>query len=98
MNRACFPREKTPEFTKWVKFMNYSFWPFLLFGLPGRLLSHIAKLFRVLFFCGIASLSREIPEAVNALNNEVRGWKVCFSLAIPSSSRNYLRDRTDVPV
>ena len=39
VNRACFPKEKTPEFTqKWAKFMDFSFWPFLWFGLPGRLL------------------------------------------------------------
>ena len=38
VNRACFPKGKTPEFTKkWAKFMNFSFWPFLWFGLPGRL-------------------------------------------------------------
>ena len=37
--RACFPKENTQEFTKkWAKFMNFSFWPFLWFGLPGRLL------------------------------------------------------------
>ena len=35
-----FLRKNTPEFTqKWAKFMNFSFWPFLWFGLPGRLLT-----------------------------------------------------------
>ena len=34
-----FLRKKTPEFSqKWAKFMNFSFWPFLWFGLLGRLL------------------------------------------------------------
>ena len=39
MNRACFPKEKHQNSQKWAKFMNFSFWPFLWFGLPGRLLS-----------------------------------------------------------
>ena len=44
VNRACFPKEKqhtvTTEFTKngRTMHMNFSFWPFLWFGLPGRLL------------------------------------------------------------
>ena len=38
MNRACFPREKHQNSQKWAKFMNFSFFPFLWFGLPGRLL------------------------------------------------------------
>ena len=41
VNRACFPEEKLQNSEKWVKFMNFSFWHFLWFGLPGRLL--IAK-------------------------------------------------------
>ena len=36
MNRACFPEEKHPNSQKWAKFMNFSFWSFLWFGLPGR--------------------------------------------------------------
>ena len=38
VNRACFPKEKQQNSQKWAKFMNFSFWPFLWFGLPGRLL------------------------------------------------------------
>ena len=39
VNRACFPKEKTTEFTKMGEIHeNFSFWPFLWFGLPGRLL------------------------------------------------------------
>ena len=38
VNRACFPKEKHQNSQKWAKFMNFSFWPFLWFGLPGRLL------------------------------------------------------------
>ena len=38
MNRACYPKEKHQNSRKWVKFMNFSFWPFLWFDLPGRLL------------------------------------------------------------
>ena len=38
MNRACFPKEKHQNSQKWAKFMNFSFWPFFWFGLPGRLL------------------------------------------------------------
>ena len=36
-----FSQGQTPELTqKWAKFMNFfSFWPFLWFGLPGRLLT-----------------------------------------------------------
>ena len=41
VNRACFPKEKHQNSQKWAKFMNFSFWPFLWFGLPGRLLKHI---------------------------------------------------------
>ena len=37
--RACFPKENTRIFTKMGEIhMNFSFWPFLWFGLPGRLL------------------------------------------------------------
>ena len=39
VNRACFPKEKHQNSQKWAKFMNFSFWPFLRFGLPGRLLN-----------------------------------------------------------
>ena len=36
---CLFSQGKTPDFSqKWVKFMNFPFWPFLWFGLPGRLL------------------------------------------------------------
>ena len=38
VNRACFPKEKHQNSQKSPKFMNFSFWPFLWFGLPGRLL------------------------------------------------------------
>ena len=37
MNRACFPKEKHQNSQKWAKFMNFSFWPFLWFGLPEQL-------------------------------------------------------------
>ena len=40
VNRACFPKEKHQNSQKWAKFMNFSFWPFLWFGLLGRLLTH----------------------------------------------------------
>ena len=39
MNRACFPKEKHQNSRKWAKFMNFSFWPFIWFGLQGRLLT-----------------------------------------------------------
>ena len=37
VNRACFPKEKHQNSQNWAKFMNFSFWPFLWFGLQGRL-------------------------------------------------------------
>ena len=40
VNRACFPKEKHQNSQKWAKFMNFSFWPFLWFGLPVRLLKN----------------------------------------------------------
>ena len=43
VNRACFPKEKHQNSQKWAKFMNFSFWPFLWFGLPGRLLIQVDK-------------------------------------------------------
>ena len=39
VNRACFPEEKHQNSQKRAKFMNFLFWPFLWFGLPGRLLN-----------------------------------------------------------
>ena len=42
VNRACFPKEKHQNSQKWTKFMNFSFWPFLWFGLPGQLLIFIS--------------------------------------------------------
>ena len=47
VNRACFPKEKHQNLQKWAKFMNFSFWPFLWFGLPGRLLTK--RIFRANF-------------------------------------------------
>ena len=38
LNRACFPKEKHQNSQKRAKFMNFSFCPFLWFGLPRRLL------------------------------------------------------------
>ena len=38
VNRACFPKEKRQNSHKRATFMNFSFWPFLWFGLLGRLL------------------------------------------------------------
>ena len=38
VNCACFPKEKHQNSQKWAKFMNFSFRPFLWFGLPGWLL------------------------------------------------------------
>ena len=42
-NRACFRKEKHQNSQKWAKFMNFSLWPFLWFGLPGRLLILLEK-------------------------------------------------------
>ena len=39
VNRAYFPKQQHQNSQKWAKFMNFSFWPFLWFGLSGRLLS-----------------------------------------------------------
>ena len=37
VNRACFPKGKKHQNSQeWAKFMNFSFWPVLWFGLPGR--------------------------------------------------------------
>ena len=44
VNRACFPKEKHQNSQKQAKFMNFSFWPFLWFGLPGRLLNKSVSL------------------------------------------------------
>ena len=61
VNRACFPKENT-RITKRAKFMNFSFWLFLWFGLPGRLLiiADPEKYFQeliseklLIFFCGM---------------------------------------------
>ena len=35
---SCLFKEKHQDSQKRAKFMNFSFWPFLWFGLPGRLL------------------------------------------------------------
>ena len=40
VNRACFGKEKHQNSQKRAKFMNFSFSPFLWFGLPGRLLRY----------------------------------------------------------
>ena len=39
VNRACFPKERHQNSQKRAKFMNFLFWPFLWFGLLGRLLN-----------------------------------------------------------
>ena len=38
VNRTGFPKEKEQNSQKWAKSMNFSFWPFLWFGLLGQLL------------------------------------------------------------
>ena len=43
MNRACSPKDKHQNSQKWAKFMNFLFWPSLLFGLQGRLLKKKAR-------------------------------------------------------
>ena len=43
VNRVCFTRGKHQISQKRAKFMNFSFWPFLWFGLPGRLLRKMAQ-------------------------------------------------------
>ena len=43
VNRACFFKEKHQTSQKWAKFMNFSFWPFLWFGLLGRLLTKASE-------------------------------------------------------
>ena len=44
VNRACFPKERHQNSQNWTKFMNFSFWPFVWFGLPGRLLNYVGDL------------------------------------------------------
>ena len=59
-----FLGKKTPEFSqKWAKFMNFSFWPFLWFGLLGRLLT----------FANAAALHRGQTKSPN---QEKRGFGV----------------------
>ena len=58
VNRACFPKENHQNSQKRAKFMNFSFWPFLWFGLLGRLLSDLFCDFLAIFlrfFCGKTS-------------------------------------------
>ena len=47
VNRACFPKEKHQNSQKWAKFMNFSFWPFLWFGLLGRFLKVFSLFYTV---------------------------------------------------
>ena len=56
MNRACFPKQKHQNSQKRVKFMNFSFWPFLWFGLPGRLLKVVSENNFVIFSARMAQL------------------------------------------
>ena len=44
-----FPKGKHQNSQKWAKFMNFSFLPFLWFGLPGRLLIQGSLLISRLF-------------------------------------------------
>ena len=62
VNRACFPKEKHQN-SQWAKFMNFSFWPFLWFGLPGRLLRNFHKLFAELFPRSIKRIVMQIPDS-----------------------------------
>ena len=75
---CLFSQEKTPEFTKkWAKVMNFSFWPFLWFGLPGRLLTnvHLGGRFGY-FICISAREGKGESEAPRG------GWGVGFLLKI----------------
>ena len=61
-----FLRNHTPEFTKkWAKFMNFSFWSFLWFGLPGRLLIHFSENSRRLWLSEIRCW-KSFPANLNA--------------------------------
>ena len=77
VNRACFPKEKHQNSQKWAKFMNFSFWPLLWFGLPGRLLTVFAgarihaphvfapKLISPTYFYVLASGMREYSHCIH---------------------------------
>ena len=41
VNRACFPKEKHQNSQKWVKFMNFSFWPPFL-DVPEQDAAHLS--------------------------------------------------------
>ena len=46
-----FLRKNTRIHKKWAKFMNFLFWPFLWFSLPGRLLSSFDVRVPMLWLC-----------------------------------------------
>ena len=58
VNHACFPKENTPGLTKMGDIHELSFWPFLWFGLPGRLLIDTASSLRLSLCSHICIASR----------------------------------------
>ena len=81
VNRACFPKEKHRNSQKWAKFMNFSLWPFLWFGLPGRRL-----IVRTLFsgmprFAPVCSdLLRFLPICFQNKSEQIRETPFCRPL------------------
>ena len=77
MNRARFPKEKHQNSQKWAKFTNFSLWPFLWFGLLGRLLNFLRKS-RFTRFRGSGAFSfsfyRKLTERPNLVH--FGGWGV----------------------
>ena len=72
VNRVCFPKEKHQNSQKWAKFMNLSLWPFLWFGLPGRLLIQ-RFLERDFLPCTTKALLRRTQEGCGGLGGENPG-------------------------
>ena len=85
MNRACFPKEKHQNSQKNGREIheNFSFWPFLWFGLPGRL---SRELMHFRFFGRLVFPSRPGGEesfpAPTAVLNDITGARIEVSGSI----------------
>ena len=81
---CLFPQGKKHQNSqKWAKFMNFSFWPFLWFGLPGRLLIIVLAIFPPL----VKSTFRQYrghPLLIDTVTNYV-----CLNALMLFGRRNY---------
>ena len=92
VNRACFPKGEHQNSQKWAKFMNFSFWPFLWFGLPGRLLIYRIHWAKIEFGQLQTVVTAPVQNWTLESKENLQKSKDCLSLPNPRNLNHKLRN------